>query len=171
MPIYEFYCADCHTLFSFLARTPNTRKRPGCPRCKRPRLERRASAFAISSGRAERDPDDGPALDENGMDAAVARLASEAEQIDENDPRQIAGMMRRLFDAARMPMGDAMQEAVRRMEGGEDPDAIEAEMGDLLEGEDALFDESATGEARGNRLRRLRRRVLPPQVDPTLHDL
>ena len=33
MPIYEFYCSGCHTILSFLARTPNTRKRPACPHC------------------------------------------------------------------------------------------------------------------------------------------
>ena len=35
-----------------------------------------------------------------------------------------------------MELGPGMNEALRRMEQGEDPDQIEAEMGDLLEGED-----------------------------------
>ena len=49
MPIYEFYCADCHTIFNFLARKTSSVV-PGCPRCDRRRLERRVSAFAISKG-------------------------------------------------------------------------------------------------------------------------
>ena len=28
MPIYEFYCADCHAGFNFLARKPDTKERP-----------------------------------------------------------------------------------------------------------------------------------------------
>jgi hypothetical protein len=33
-------------------------------------------------------------------------------------------------------LGDGMQEALNRLESGEDPDAIEAEMGDILESQD-----------------------------------
>ena len=53
MPIYEFYCADCHAVFNFLARKPDTKKRPKCPRCGRPKLDRKVSRFAISKGRSE----------------------------------------------------------------------------------------------------------------------
>ncbi|MCK4728291.1 MAG: zinc ribbon domain-containing protein, partial [Desulfobacterales bacterium] len=34
MPIYEFYCEDCNTIFNFFSRSVNTTKRPPCPRCK-----------------------------------------------------------------------------------------------------------------------------------------
>ena len=60
MPIYEFYCADCHAVFNFLARKPDTKKRPNCPRCGRPNLDRKVSRFAISKGRSE--PREGDAL-------------------------------------------------------------------------------------------------------------
>ena len=42
--------------------------------------------------------------------------------------------MRKLTDMTGLELGDGMQEALKRMDAGEDPDAIEAEMGDLLEG-------------------------------------
>ena len=48
MPIYEFYCKDCHTIFNFFSRTVNTEKQPACPKCARPELERKMSVFAIS---------------------------------------------------------------------------------------------------------------------------
>jgi len=35
MPIYEFYCEDCNTLFNFFSRTVNTDKQPPCPRCRK----------------------------------------------------------------------------------------------------------------------------------------
>ena len=64
MPIYEFYCADCHAVFSFLARKPDTEKRPKCPRCGRPNLHLKVSRFAISKGRSEpRESDELPAYE------------------------------------------------------------------------------------------------------------
>jgi hypothetical protein len=58
-----------------------------------------------------------------------------------------------------------MQEAMRRMEAGEDPDKIEEEMGDLLEAEEPEFGAS------GGSLRQWSRKLRPPQVDETLYDL
>jgi len=48
MPIYEFYCVDCHTVFNFFSRRIDTEKRPSCPRCGRPGLERRLQQFQQS---------------------------------------------------------------------------------------------------------------------------
>jgi putative FmdB family regulatory protein len=167
MPIYEFYCSDCHCLYNFLARTIDTRKRPACPGCGRAALERRPSAFAISRGRAEGDEggDELPDLDEARMEQAMAGLAQEAEGVDEDDPRAIGRLMQRFYAQTGMPMSDGMREAIRRMEGGDDPERIEAELGDLLDDEDPFSGPPA------ERLTRLRRRLLPPRVDPRLHEL
>lgn len=165
MPIYEFYCSDCHRIFSFLSRRVGSSRRPACPRCERPRLERRVSRFAISKGRSEPDQDGLPDIDEARLEQAMASMAGEADRIDEDDPRQMAGLMRKLYDATGLELGQGMEEAIRRMEAGEDPDQIEEEMGDLLEGEDPL--------ASGGRcdLKRLRKRFRPPEVDETLYEL
>lgn len=166
MPIYEFYCVDCHTVFSFFARTIHTTKRPACPRCGRPKLERRMSRFAISKGRPEgSEGDEGlPDIDESKMEQAMAQLASEAEGVDEDNPRQVARMMRKLLDSAGMPLGGNMEEAIRRMEAGEDPEKIEEEMGDLLDGDD-LFQAGLAARRRAGKKKR------PPNVDPQLYDL
>lgn len=167
MPIYEFYCADCHTVFNFLARKPDTRKRPKCPRCGRPDLDRRVSRFAISKGRSE--PQGGDALppdfDEVKMERVMEEMARETEGMSEDDPRQMARLMRKLRDATGMDLGEGMEEAIRRMEAGEDPDKIEEEMGDLLETEEPTFGQS------GRSLRHLSKRLKPPEVDETLYDL
>jgi putative FmdB family regulatory protein len=170
MPIYEFYCGDCHTIFSFLARSPDTSRRPDCPRCGRAQLERRASAFAISKGRPETAGDDLPAgFDEERMERVMAEMANEVDRLAESDPRQMARVMRRLLDGAGMPLGPGMEEAMRRLEAGEDPDRIEQEMGDVLEGEDEALVEAGAGA--GRRIKALRRRLLPPTVDRTLYEL
>jgi putative FmdB family regulatory protein len=167
VPIYEFYCRDCHTVFSFLARSPAATKRPACPRCKRPDLPRKPSAFAISSGRKDSEGDAGeglPDFDESKLERAVASMAGEMESLDESDPRQAARIARRLYEAAGIPVTGGMEEAIRRMEAGEDPESIEAEMGDVLE-------EDPFSNAPGKRLAGLRRKTLPPTVDTTLYEL
>ncbi len=167
MPIYEFYCAGCHALYSFLARRPSS-KRPSCPRCGRPRLERRASVFAVSTGRPEPAADAGESsVDDRRMESVMAELARDVERIDESDPRQMASFMRRFFDRSGMPVGAGVEEAIRRMEAGEDPEQVEEQMGDLLEGDEALgLDEGAPAV-----MRRLGRRARPPAVDPTLYEM
>lgn len=167
MPIYEFYCADCHAVFSFFARKPDTKTRPKCPRCGRPDLDRKPSRFAISKGRSQPGETDDlpPDFDEAKMERVMAEMAGETEGMGEDDPRQMARMMRKLYDATGMDLGEGMEEAIRRMEAGEDPDKIEEEMGDLLETEDPGFGESGRG------LRQLSKRLRPPEVDETLYDL
>ncbi len=169
MPIYEFYCSQCHTVLNFFARRPDTRTRPACPRCQRPQLERRPSRFAISKGRseAERGEDDlPPDMDDAQMEAAMAELAQEAEGMDENDPRQMGRMMRKLFEKTGMQPRAGMEEAIRRMEAGEDPDKLDEEMGDLLDDEQLL-----PGDGQSRTISGLARKLRPPSVDETLYDL
>ncbi len=165
MPIYEFYCQDCHRIYSFLARVARASQSPSCPRCGRAALERRVSPFAISKSRAEpasAAPE--PSVDESRLEQAMQSLTSEAEGLDEDNPRQAAQLMRKLFGAAGLPVGSGMQEALRRMEAGEDPEKVEAELGD------ALDTDPFSAEPKPN-LRQLRRALLPPEVDPNLYEM
>lgn len=168
MPIYEFYCPDCHTVFSFLSRSVDTDKRPDCPRCKRKAIERRPSRFAVSRGLQEKPEGDLGDVDDERLDRAMASLAGELDGVDENDPRGAARLMRRLYESAGMPVGGVLEEALRRMESGEDPDAIDAEFGDALDAEDPFLG-AGTGEK--PTASKLARRFLPPRTDPELHEL
>ncbi len=164
MPIYEFYCDRCHTIFNFFSRTVNTRKVPLCPRCKENKLSRQVSIFAVTGrAREESDMDDLP-FDEGQIEKAMQMLAGEAEKINEDDPRQAAQLMRKLTHITGLELGDGMEEALSRMEQGEDPEQIEAEMGDLLEGDDPFQLKGKKGAAE-----RARRRA--PTRDETLYDL
>ena len=70
--------------------------------------------------------------------------------------------MRKLTDMAGLNLGTGMEEALARMEAGEDPDKIEAEMGDILDYEDPFgFNEKSI---RASKYR-------PPKVDEKLYDL
>lgn len=172
MPVYEFYCPDCHVIYSFFSQRVDTRTRPACPQCGHLDLERQASLFAISRGGEERRGDDEdlpPGMDEDKMMRAFESMAGEFENVDENDPKQAARMIRRLFEAGGMKLGDGMAEAVRRMEAGEDPEQIEAELGDVLEQEDP-FGPASTQSTLSN-LKALRRKVLPPKRDERWYPL
>jgi putative FmdB family regulatory protein len=163
MPIYEFYCRKCNTLYSFFSRSVNTEKIPSCPRCKKVRLQRRMSVFAKISQRNEgAAPEAMPGFDESMMEKAMEMLASEAGGIDENDPRQAARLMRKLTDATGLSLGEKMEEALARMEKGEDPEKIEEEMGDSIS-EDELF-VMAKKAAKG-------KKGAAPRVDDKLYDL
>jgi putative FmdB family regulatory protein len=164
MPIYEFYCKDCNTIFNFFSPTVNTTKTPVCPKCKKSKLARQISLFAVPGKAKEADDSDNLPFDESKMEQAMQMLAGEADKINEDDPRQAAGLMRRLSDMTGLKLGSGMDEALSRMEKGEDPETIEAELGDILEGEDP-FD---LPEKKGNETRK---KVSAPFRDETLYDL
>lgn len=163
MPIYEFYCQDCHMLFNFFSPTVNTEKKPSCPKCGRPGLERKVSMFALT-GRAEEGGDDEFPMDEAKMEKAMEMMAREAEHINEDDPRQAARLMRKLTDMTGVELNQGMEEALRRMEKGEDPEAIEAEMGDVMESEDPFI-------LPGRKGAKSLKKYMPPKKDDRLYDL
>ena len=163
MPIYEFYCDDCNMIFNFFSKSINTRKRPNCPKCNKKKLSRQMSAFAIT-GRASEDGDmDDLPFDESKMEQAMQMLAGEAENINEDDPKQAADLMRKLSNMTGMELGAGMEEALQRMESGEDPEQIEAELGDVLENEDPFIMAAKKGGSSAKRP--------APTRDETLYDL
>lgn len=181
MPIYEFYCPDCHTLYSFFARRVDTQTVPACPKAKQHELRRQMSRFAISTGRqAASEGAGGGEGDEQDaqMEQAMMQLASEMEHVSEDDPRALARMMRKMVETSGMNMGEGMEEAIRRLETGEDPEQVEEQLGDVLDG---AFDEMDGGDAEaggglpaagGARLRNMQRRMRgAPRVDPEIYDM
>jgi len=164
MPIYEFYCEDCHTIFNFFSRTVNTTKRPVCPKCKKKKLQRQVSAFAFTGKAKESSDLDDLPFDESKMEQAMNMLAGEAEKMNEDDPRQAANLMRKLSDMTGMQMGSGMEEALQRMESGEDPEQVEAEMGDILEGEEPFILPDKKGKG-------IKAKRPAPKRDEALYDL
>jgi putative FmdB family regulatory protein len=167
MPIYEFYCADCHTIFNFFSRKIDTSSRPDCPRCGRKRLAREVSQFAAPKRGAGSDEgggmDDLP-IDESKMERAMSELASDAERIGDDDPRQAAQLMRKFSKLTGLEFNGNMEQAINRLESGEDPEKIEQEMGGLMEGDEQPFVLPGGKGAKG-------RRTQPPGRDSKLYDL
>ena len=167
MPIYEFYCSKCNTIYNFLSRTVQPDKRPNCPKCGKTRLERQVSVFAATGRAKEEGGSEGEPnlpIDETKMERAMDALAREADGMSEEDPRQAAGLMRKFSDMTGMELGSGMKEALSRLESGEDPDAIEAALGDRLEKEDPFVMPDAKNRA-GAKARPA------PRHDATLHEM
>lgn len=167
MPIYEFYCPDCHTIFSFLSPTTSRSAAPACPKCQRPGLERRPSTFALSTG-AARDggegEDDGLAgLDEGRLEGAMESVLGDFAEGAEDDPRQMAHLLKRFGDAAGLEPGPRMEEMIRRLESGEDPEALEEGVGGDM-GDSEAFEEFF-------RQKRQRASKSRPKVDKELYFL
>jgi putative FmdB family regulatory protein len=147
MPIYEFACPKCRKIYSFLSKRVNPTHSPTCPKCGNKNLEKQLSRFAMTKGLKEPaaggDADDGepmPDFDDPKVAATMNELERDMEHLDENNPRHMAYMIKKMKDV--MPPGSMpkeMDEAIKRLEAGEDPEKIEEEMGDVfgaMEGEE-----------------------------------
>ncbi len=138
MPIYEFLCERCNTVFSFHSFRVNTEKIPLCPRCSGKEMRRVPSRFGIASGPEAGSgsaADGGPDVDDPRVEREMMKLVSEMEGMDENDPRQMAKVVRKMAEISGEAVTPAMEEMIRRLEAGEDPEQVEEDLGDALEEE------------------------------------
>ncbi len=141
MPIYEYACPQCRVIFSFLSKRLNPERSPVCPKCGNKQLRKQVSRFAMTRGlkepAAKATPVAGeppmPDFEDPRVERAMMDLERDMEHMDENNPRHMAHMMRKMKDL--MPPGTVPKEldvAIKRLEAGEDPEKIEQDMGDVL---------------------------------------
>jgi putative FmdB family regulatory protein len=140
MPIYEFACPNCRRIFSFLAKRVNPDRQPVCPKCGNKKMSKQVSQFALTkglkepaAGAADGGEPAGPDFDDPRVARAMAEMEREMEHLDEHNPRHMARLLRKMKDL--MPpdaMPKEMETAIKRLEAGEDPEKIEADMGDVL---------------------------------------
>ncbi|MEN9574544.1 MAG: hypothetical protein RL514_2399 [Verrucomicrobiota bacterium] len=142
MPIYEFACPKCRVIFNFLSQRINPARKPACPKCGNKKMRKEMSRFAMTKGlkepaaAASGEEADGPPMpdmDDPRVMRAMSEMERDMEHLDENNPKHMAHMMRKMKDL--MPAGTMPKEldiAIKRLEAGEDPEKIEADMGDVL---------------------------------------
>ena len=141
MPIYEYACPKCRRIFNFLSKRLDPGRSPTCPKCGNKKMAKQMSRFAMTKGLKEPAAkgddmgDEGPSpdFDDPRIQRAMGELERDMEHLDENNPKHMAHMMRKMKDI--LPAGTVPREldvAIKRLEAGEDPERIEQDMGDLL---------------------------------------
>jgi hypothetical protein len=116
---------------------------PVCPKCGNKKLAKQISRFAMMKGLKEPAGGAGagdeaggppmPDMDDPRIERAMAEIERDMAHLDENNPKHMGILMRKMKDA--MPPGTMPKEmdiAIKRLEAGEDPEQIEADMGDVL---------------------------------------
>jgi hypothetical protein len=187
MPIYEYYCPGNHTIYQFYAKTlAQGQTTPKCPDNPKFPLKKLVSAFAITSGgssdeAAEKKPDaaTGDPVEDAKMEAAMSAMEGEFANVDENDPKAMARMMRRMSELTGEKIDGEMEEVVRKLEEGADPDSLEEQLGggEGAEGDDPYGDEMGMGPGAGGPpgdpkepRHRFRVKRAAPRRDPKLYD-
>jgi predicted nucleic acid-binding Zn ribbon protein len=192
MPIYEYYCSDNHRIYSFFAKTlAQGQTIPKCPDNPAFRMKKIVSAFAVT-GRTRKTEKEGKGAEGGGaeagsnpaedakMEAAMSAMEGEFSNVDENDPRAMGRMMRRMSDLTGEKLDGEMEEVVRKLEEGADPDQLESAMGDAFGEGEGGDPEDPYGMGPGGDAKppadpkeprhRFRLRRDPPTRDPKLYD-
>src|SRR4051812_12963585 len=183
MPIYEYYCPQNHTIYQFYAKTlAQGQTVPKCPDNAKYPMKKMLSGFAITSGGKASETEPKPAasgdpVEDARMDAAMNAMEKEFSGVDENDPRAMARMMRKMSEMTGEKIDGEMEEVVRKLEEGADPESLEEQMGGETPGEpDPYGDEMGMGGPPGEpkdpkeARHRFKARRLPPRRDPKLYD-
>ncbi len=193
MPIYEYYCPDNHKIYQFYAKTfAQGQTIPPCPDNPALRMRKIVSPFALASrtrksaeagskGESPGSKAEGPgggAPEDPRMEAALSAMEGEFANVDENDPRAMGRMMRRMSELTGEKLDGEMEEVVRKLEEGADPDQLEEQLGGMGEGGDPSDPSGANASGPGagpagdpkEARRRFRLRRGPPLRDPKLYD-
>ena len=125
MPIYEYYCGVCRKRVSVFFRTMSSASDANavCPQCSGQQLRRLVSRVAVLKSEESR-------MDALADPSLMAGLENE-------DPRALAHMMRKMSDEMGEPLDGEMTEVLGRLESGESPDAIEQSMPELAASADS----------------------------------
>ena len=187
MPIYEFYSPDTHKIYTFFARSSAYADRtPRCPDGKDHAMRKLISGFSVT-GAGSKDEEqrlDAPVeggddpfagMNESQMNAAMHELEKTVGSMDEEnpDPRQMGQLMRKMAEMTGDKLDEGMEEVVRKLEEGADPDELEDRLGDIME-DGGDFDDHpdlkpGEKEAVSGRGRRTKRPQ--PSRDPEMYEM
>jgi len=127
MPTYEYRCLDCRKRVSiFQTYEAYGKEAVHCPNCGSVNLSRLISRVRVLRS------------EESRLDSMTDPTAWDG--FDEEDPRAMARMMRKMGDELGEEMPAEFDEVVDRLEAGESPEEIERNLPDLGDGGDMDFD-------------------------------
>lgn len=186
MPIYEYFCPDNNTVYQFYAKSIDQGETvPKCPDNPKFKMRKMVSGFAITKPGSSDEPpppaDDGIAGNEEDqkLEAAMAAMEGEFANVDENDPKAMGRMMRKMAEMTGEKLDGEMEEVVRKLEEGADPESLEDQLGgeeDGMRGDpygDPMGGMGGPGgppEDPKEPKQRFKVRRPPPRRDPKLYD-
>jgi hypothetical protein len=181
MPIYEFYSPNNNKIYSFYSRSvKNSNISPVCPDSEKFEMRKMMSAFSLTGtgeGDDEADagsispPDNDPfsKLSDTQTSHVMKEMESAMQGMDEDnpDPRQMGSLMRRMCEMTGEKMDGVMEEVVRKLEEGSNPEELEERMGEVID--DSVETEN-TKESTSNGISKKRNSRLPLTRDPKLYE-
>ena len=182
MPIYEFFSPTTGKIYSFFARSTSfSNQIPTCPDGKTNEMRKIFSSFSIT-GTLDDTQDEESGSDDSGnpfdqldpkqTELAMRELEGSMHGIDDEnpDPKQMGSLMRRMCEITGEKMDGHMEEVVRKLEEGMDPDVLEDQMGDFIKKESDS--ENNTNEISQEDIRNKVKKMLHQKLfrDPELYE-
>jgi hypothetical protein len=161
MPIYEFYSPDLQKIYSFFSHKVRLSDEiPRCPDGEQLSMQKLISGFSITGTKqseiqessqvdnSETDPFAG--LEPNKAQHLMQEMEKSISSIDDEnpDPKQMGHLMRKMCEVSGERIDDRMEEVVRKLEEGKDPNEIEQDMEEYLSDESVDSNEKNAESAR-----------------------
>ena len=174
MPLYEFYCKDCHTIYTFRSPRVDTATVPKCPDCGG-KLSRQVSSFSHiirSGGEDDNGGFDRDEISQAEQEELISKMGRRLDALgdDDADPVEAVKVMREMAEQGGLRFNAEVREAMARIEAGEDPEKIDEEFSEVFDQANPF--EPAPGEKMGKTAaKEFLRMLCPPRRDPKWHDM
>ena len=122
MPIYEYRCQSCKQKVSIFFRSFSAVDQDSarCPNCGSAEIKKLMPRIRVLRSGSATATDNDDNFDDSMLD-----------DLDENDPKSLGRMMRRMADETGEDLGPEFGEVINRLEKGDDPEEIEKSMPEL----------------------------------------
>jgi len=127
MPIYEYFCVPCNTIFSFYAKTFSVDKEPACPRCTG-KLQKYVSLFSL--GHKLKGPEDLP-MSSQRLEEGMKRL----ETFSEKDSKEAARLRKKFGEITGVSFDENKKKALAQKQDAEKPGQIDGSSQERFLGE------------------------------------
>lgn len=173
MPLYEFYCARCHAVYTFRSLCVDTVTVPACPECDAP-LKREVSLFSAIRARGSTDGFDSDELAAAKEEELIADMTNCMERLEgeECEASQAVRMMRKMAEREGRTFSREVEEAFARIEAGEDAEKIGEEFDEIFAGTHNPFADAEDGVCgEDSHAREMLRLLSPPRRVKEWYDM
>ena len=148
MAIYEYYSPDNKRIYSFYAKSiSQSDKLPRCPDNPKYKMIKMISNFSVTENKPNSESVT-ELMSNDSRNHVLQRTMNEIESdmtgIDEENPnpRKLGQLMRKIAEISGRGISEEMEELMRSMEAGEDPDELEEKFENMCEDEEILTEDN-----------------------------